>query len=129
MIFFALTDAMDAMNAPTPGPSGGAVCLFTRRNCMRSITCVLIASSCVLVTAAPAASAAMLRGTSGSDTLTGTGQRDVLRGYAGADAISANAGNDTVWGDAGTDTIDGGAGHDVILAGAGTDTVDGGSGK
>ena len=80
----------------------------------------------------------VILGTSGSDILKGTNQRDIIIGYGGEDIIDSGAGDDCVSGNAGNDSIklgagndvgDGGMGNDQIDAGAGDDIVHGGSGN
>jgi Ca2+-binding RTX toxin-like protein len=56
---------------------------------------------------------AILKGTSGSDSLIGTASADTLSGFDGNDILSGAAGNDT---------LDGGLGDDVMLGGLGNDT-------
>lgn len=73
-----------------------------------------------LYTAIVAAATAANYGTSGNDTLTGSGDRD---------AIFAGAGNDTIFGLAGDDLIYGENGDDVIFAGDGTNNINGGDGS
>ncbi|NVJ91628.1 MAG: calcium-binding protein, partial [Methylocystaceae bacterium] len=53
-------------------------------------------------------------GTSGGDTLTGSGQRDGIAGLAGEDIIDGGGGNDVIAGGSGNDNIHGGAGDDFI---------------
>ncbi|MFY0661554.1 MAG: Hint domain-containing protein [Shimia sp.] len=97
-----------------------------------------------------------LDGSSGNDTITGTGDADVIHdtdndiyNATGNDSIEAGGGDDTiVFGDGndtvsggegndqiglwttgnGDNTLDGGAGNDVIIGGGGNDQIDGGSG-
>lgn len=67
-------------------------------------------------------------GTSGADTMTGSGSADVIIGFAGADDIDAGAGTDHVHGGAGNDTINGEGGADFLHGGDGDDTIDGDAG-
>jgi Ca2+-binding RTX toxin-like protein len=52
----------------------------------------------------------------------GTGN-DALIGYATANVLTGGPGQDSLDGDAGNDTLDGGVGSDVLAGAAGTDTV------
>jgi Ca2+-binding RTX toxin-like protein len=66
-----------------------------------------------------------LNGTSGNDTLTGTGEEDVIYGLAGADTINAGGGNDLVMPGTGANHSDGGAGVDTLsYAGASAGVTD-----
>jgi Ca2+-binding RTX toxin-like protein len=78
---------------------------------------------------APAASAALVRGTGGNDTLTGTPARDRIFARAGDDSVLAGDDRDRVWGGAGNDTLNGEASNDLVVGGAGNDVVDGGDGN
>ena len=62
-----------------------------------SLSAVVLAAVVV-----PLASAALIKGTAGNDTLTGTSARDYIHGYAGDDTIVGSAGRDYAWGGAGT---------------------------
>ena len=103
-----------------------------------------VAALCLI--SAASAMAARVVGDGGSNTLTGTDQRDRIVAKAGDDTIDALGGADLVLagaghdhaqggpgfdllvGNAGDDVLDGGAGCDHIFAGPGNDTVDGGPG-
>jgi Ca2+-binding RTX toxin-like protein len=67
---------------------------------------------------------AILRGTTGNDSLVGTDLNDFIYGGAGDDTIDGGAGNDKLAGEDGSDTFLGGAGADHMSGGAGVDTVD-----
>ena len=67
-------------------------------------------------------------GSSGNNTLTGDGGRDVINGGGGDDRLFGNAGKDTLNGDEGDDTLYGGADKDTLNGGAGNDVLDGGPG-
>ena len=82
----------------------------------------------VLLTAA-LASAGVVSGTNGPDTLTGTDKRDRIRAHGGDDTVNARAGRDFVWGGRGHDTVDGGSGRDVLRGWRGNDTLNGGPGN
>ena len=59
-----------------------------------------------------------IRGTSGSDELTGTKRKNLIWGYEGDDRIESGEGKDKVWGGEGDDTIvtvDGGKGHVKVM--------------
>jgi Ca2+-binding RTX toxin-like protein len=66
-------------------------------------------------------------GSTGNDTITGTGAANVLEGRGGADTINAGGGADTVHGEGGNDTLNGGDGQDNLDGGADNDTLDGGA--
>ncbi len=74
-------------------------------------------------------SSAIIEGTSGSDTRTGTSGSDRLYGYAGDDTLDGGDGNDLLRGGAGNDTLRGGNGNDLLIGGAGNDTMTGGTGS
>ena len=67
-------------------------------------------------------------GTTGNDSLTGSGQGDIVFGRAGDDVLLGLAGGDHLIGGDGSDTLLGGRGDDKLAGGAGADTVRGGSG-
>lgn len=109
---------------------------------------LIVFSLCaVALLVAPAASAKIIVGTKGDDTLVGTEKQDHIFGRAGNDTISGLAGgdflfgqrgndrvtggdgNDWVWGRPGDDVVDGGAGDDRIRVGYGVDTAQGGPGN
>ena len=62
----------------------------------------------------------IITGTSGSETLSGTGRNSV---------IDAGSGHDTVYGDAGDDIIRGGSGYDTLYGGEDNDLLYGGRDK
>jgi RTX calcium-binding nonapeptide repeat (4 copies) len=70
-----------------------------------------------------------LNGTSGDDTITGTGAAEAIFGLAGADTLNGAGGNDCVSGDQGRDNARGGPGADIVEGGAGKDRAAGGGGK
>jgi Tol biopolymer transport system component len=70
-----------------------------------------------------------IRGSGGSDRISGGRGRDRLTGLGGADCISGGAGNDVLSGGKGNDTLSGGAGNDRITAGPGRNKVSGGAGN
>ena len=87
------------------------------------------------------ASAPVINGTAGNDTLTasrldfregdvlnGLGGNDSLTGEYGDDTLNGGAGNDTLDGSLGNDNLSGGTHNDSLLGGAGHDTLDGGNG-
>lgn len=76
-------------------------------------------------------------GTSGGDTITGTGSNetiiglagnDTLDGAGGTDDIHGGAGDDTLYGDTGADLLHGGVGDDTLYGEDGLDTLFGGDG-
>ena len=68
-------------------------------------------------------------GTTGNDTLTGTGKKDVFVALGGDDTILGLGGDDLVCAAAGNDTVKGAAGNDEIRLGGGNDTGKGGDGN
>ncbi|MDQ0462480.1 Ca2+-binding RTX toxin-like protein [Caulobacter ginsengisoli] len=79
-------------------------------------------------TAAPTGYSTLKGGTSGADTLTGTGSGDWITGNEGDDDISGGDALDLLVGGAGDDHLKGGASTDVLYGGAGDDILDGGLG-
>lgn len=79
----------------------------------------------------------VLYGTTGSETINGTGENDTVYGWAsggdassasGNDILNGNASNDALYGGTGNDTLGGGAGNDTLDGGSGSDTMSGGTG-
>jgi Ca2+-binding RTX toxin-like protein len=77
------------------------------------------------------ASALVMLGFGGNDTMYGSNQNDMLSGGLGADhlvggngndSLHGNEHNDKLYGDAGNDTLDGGSGNDYLSGGMGADT-------
>ncbi len=66
---------------------------------------------------------AVRSGTSGNDTLVGTGVADILTGLDGDDLLNAGTGNDTLFGGVGRDTLEGMAGDDHLVGGDGYDVA------
>ena len=66
---------------------------------------------------------AIIRGTSGRDTLVGTDLYDTINGGADDDTIDGGAGNDKMAGGTGNDKFFGGDGADAMDGGADVDTV------
>lgn len=62
-------------------------------------------------------------GTSGNDSIAGTGDADELWGRGGNDSISGSGGNDYMHGEGGGDTLLGGSGNDRIWGGSGIDAL------
>ena len=81
-----------------------------------------------LITAlmATAAYAAVLYGTSGDDTITGTDQIDSIYGYGGKDTLYGKGGTDNLLGGKGNDTLYGGPLQDTLRGQAGDDHLYGG---
>ena len=80
----------------------------------------------------------ILKGTAGSDRLTGGDGDDVLTGLQGndflyggkgCDSLDGGDGNDYLSGDDGDDTLNGGAGDDQLFPEDGNDLIQGGSGS
>ncbi|GAB3479560.1 calcium-binding protein [Azotobacter salinestris] len=72
---------------------------------------------------------ATINGTTGNDTLEGTGDNDTLNGQQGNDTLSGGAGNDTLNGQQGSDTLHGEAGDDTLQGQQGDDHLHGGEGN
>lgn len=72
---------------------------------------------------------AIVKGTGGNDTRTGTSLADQIYGYDGNDKLSGLAGNDSIYGGNGNDTVYGGIGDDSLFGDAGTDTIYGDAGN
>jgi Ca2+-binding RTX toxin-like protein len=68
----------------------------------------------------------ILAGTSGNDTLTGTGARDLIFGGDGNDVLQGSAESDWIFGGAGADSLFGDYGFDYLMGGDGDDWIDGG---
>ena len=67
-------------------------------------------------------------GDAGNDTITGSPQGDMLFGGDGDDTITAGDGNDFVDAGNGNDQLDGGNGSDLLLGGGGDDVINAGPG-
>jgi len=96
--------------------------------------------------AGPPSPAAVIPGTTGNDSLTGTaaddtiftgegndfldgrGGDDLLLGGNDGDTLLGGLGNDLLFGERGGDTIDGGDGDDILIGELGDDILDGGGG-
>lgn len=77
---------------------------------------------------APSASAKVIVGTAGDDTLAGTDERDFVYGRAGNDVVVGNDARDFLFGQRGNDSLAGDAGADCLWGGAGYDALEGGGG-
>jgi hypothetical protein len=75
----------------------------------------------LLSTAAVGGSDCSIKGTSGTEMLTGTEDADVICARAGSDFVDALAGDDIVRGGGGNDTVVGGEGDDSLFGGKGND--------
>jgi len=73
--------------------------------------------------------AALLTGTSLSETIWGYATDDEMLGNGGDDILYAEAGDDVLYGGDGNDTLHGGNGNDVLNAGQGNDSMVGGNGN
>ena len=62
---------------------------------------------------APAASAKVIVGTGGDDTLAGTDERDFIYGRSGNDTMAGNGASDFLFGHRGDDPVSGDAGWDA----------------
>jgi Ca2+-binding RTX toxin-like protein len=97
---------------------------------MKKLITTLILSVITVLAFALPASAAVLQGTDGPDTLRGTRfQPDEIYGYEGPDYLKGRGGNDLLDGGNGPDTLRGGKGDDVLYGGSGPDVVRGGPGN
>ena len=81
---------------------------------------VVIAANTMPAGAAPPCT---IRGTQGSDVLTGGSGPDVICGRGGNDVLRGLGGDDTLLGGDGDDVLEGGPGNDSLLGEAGVDTV------
>ncbi|MGH2996487.1 MAG: calcium-binding protein [Gaiellaceae bacterium] len=90
----------------------------------RTLLAGLVAAA---LAAAPAASAKVIVGTPGDDTLGGTDRRDFIHGRAGNDTLAGNGGSDVLFGGRGNDTVSGDGGRDFGWGGPGNDTLEGGA--
>ena len=81
---------------------------------------------------------ALLSGSAGADTASGTFRDDDITGLGGNDVLAGRGGNDTMDGGAGADSVNGEAGDDMVRGGAdsdalfgdvGNDTLEGGTGN
>jgi Ca2+-binding RTX toxin-like protein len=70
-----------------------------------------------------AAETTAVRGTNGTDTLTGSALADIIYGIGGDDVIRGAAGDDRVNGGDGADTLSGNDGNDTMSGGAGNDII------
>ncbi|CAN5329579.1 hypothetical protein BH10PSE7_BH10PSE7_31940 [soil metagenome] len=75
------------------------------------------------------ASADVIYGFGGFDTLTGGAGSDSLFGNSDNDHVAGGAGNDFADGGEGNDSVDGGTGNDLVTGGAGLDYLTGGAGN
>ncbi len=74
------------------------------------------------------ATAALLKGTAGPDTIHGTSRGDRIAGRGGNDNLTGRGGHDRINGGSGRDRILGGAQQDTLHGGAGGDRLRGGPG-
>ncbi|AFZ31544.1 FG-GAP repeat protein [Gloeocapsa sp. PCC 7428] len=72
---------------------------------------------------------AIIRGTSGNDTLVGTQFADTILGFAGGDLLLGRGSNDVLRGGRGKDTLRGGNGDDTLYGGLGDDVLEGNAGN
>jgi len=90
---------------------------------VRRLSVVWVLAGAVVVLAVGVASAALVAGGPGNDTLNGTAGDDSLYGRAGNDTLNGQAGNDDLDGGPGADTLNGGAGTDAATYGGRTAPV------
>jgi Ca2+-binding RTX toxin-like protein len=74
-------------------------------------------------------SADKIEGGGGDDIINGGRDRDLLDGGPGNDQLSGGVNSDEISGDDGNDLLSGGTGNDEIRGGAGDDAADGGTGN
>lgn len=67
--------------------------------------------------------------TEGTNTIIGSGRRDVIVGGSGPDTIFGGAGDDLICAGGGDDVVHGGAGNDVLLGASGNDSLNGDTGE
>ena len=91
------------------------------------LTPVLVATPAEAAASSCAGKTALIRGTSGDDTLRGTPLPDVVSLGGGDDSFTDLGGDDVICGDGGNDHIDAGAGSDFVDGGAGDDEISGGA--
>jgi Ca2+-binding RTX toxin-like protein len=72
---------------------------------------------------------AIITGTDGDDTLTGTASADTVLADDGNDTVFGGLSNDLLSGNAGDDFLFGGAAHDSLIGGYGNDVLDGNTGN
>jgi hypothetical protein len=72
---------------------------------------------------------AVIRGTSGNNSLSGTTAADTVLGLAGNDTLSGGNAGDTLVGDLGDDRLSGQEGNDTLWGGAGLDRLYAGNGN
>lgn len=68
-------------------------------------------------------------GNATANIMTGGNGNDTLYGMGGNDQLNGGSGNDTLDGGDGVDNLQGGIGDDIMLGGAGVDTLSGGTGN
>jgi Ca2+-binding RTX toxin-like protein len=90
------------------------------------LTPVLVAMPAEAAAGSCAGKTALIRGTGGDDTVTGTPLSDVVWLGGGDDEYTDLGGNDVICGGGGNDHIDGGGGDDFVDGGAGDDEISGG---
>jgi Ca2+-binding RTX toxin-like protein len=82
----------------------------------------IIASGSLDLSAVSVEGIRQIKGSSGTNAITGTIINDVIDGQGGNDTLAGGTGNDTLLGDMGNDRILGGAGSDSLTGGSGVDT-------
>jgi Ca2+-binding RTX toxin-like protein len=93
-------------------------------------TLLIVATAALAALAlAPGASAKVIVGTPGDDTLVGTDRRDFMYGRAGNDTMAGNGASDFLFAHRGDDTMSGDGGRDGLWGGHGNDTLEGGHGE
>jgi RTX calcium-binding nonapeptide repeat (4 copies) len=108
----------------TPSTLGGRQDEGAHTGVSRAAIGVSLAATVALIVAT-VASAALITGTPGPDTLIGTPNSDLIRGLGGNDEIRGAGDTDTLQGHAGNDTVVGGLGRDVLRGGTGHDDLTG----
>jgi Ca2+-binding RTX toxin-like protein len=94
---------------------------------MKGKAFALLVMTAMLV-AASIATAAIVVGTPGDDTLRGTDEGDRISAFAGNDLVYARGGGDDVRAGAGNDGVRAGDGGDLVYGGRGNDDIVGGNG-
>jgi len=95
---------------------------------VKSTLLLVSAAALAVLATAPAASAKVIVGTPGDDTLAGTDERDLIYGRAGNDTMAGNGAADFLFGQKGMDALNGDDGPDRLWGGSEDDLLHGGDG-
>jgi len=93
---------------------------------VKRVGLLLASIALVLFIAGGVALAAVINGTAGDDTLTGTQKADSIYGHGGNDTITGKAGADEIWGGTGSDVIKGNGDDNTLHGEGGNDNLYGG---